>query len=181
MAIESKLMTADELARLPEIGEWYELVRGELRTVALPSMEHAAAVANFGGELWAYVRATGLGRAYGRIGCLLDSDPDTVLAPDVAFIRQERLTAAPQPGYWAGAPDLVVEIISPSDRYSEVDEKVADWLAYGARMVLVVNPRWHTVLVHRPGQPPGLLTEEDTLDGADVVPGWQLPVREIFA
>jgi Uma2 family endonuclease len=117
---------------------------------------------------------------YGELGCKLERDPDTVRAPDVAFIRQERLAATPQPSYWPGAPDLVVEVISPHDRYSEVDDKVATWLAHGAQMVLVVNPRWRTVLVHRPGEPPRLLTESETLDGNDVVPGWKLPVREIF-
>jgi Uma2 family endonuclease len=181
VAIQRKLMTAGELAQLSEISEWYELVRGELRVVSLPDMVHGAIVANLGCELWEHVRASGLGRAYGRIGCLLETNPDTVRAPAIAFIRQERLAAKPQPGYWVGAPDLVVEIISPSDRYREVDEKVAEWLAYGPRMVLAVNPRWHTVLVYRPGGPPRLLTEEDTLDGEDVVPGWRLPVRDIFA
>jgi Uma2 family endonuclease len=74
-----------------------------------------------------------------------------------------------------------VEVISPHDRYSEVDEKVATWLAHGTRIVLVVNPRWRTVLVHRLDQPPRLLTEEDTVDGEDVVPGWRLSVRDIFS
>ncbi len=180
MATQSKLMTADELWRLPDDSLRHELVRGELRTMAPPGEEHGWLMANLVVPLSMHVRARQLGRVYTEIGCKLESDPDTVRAPDVAFIRQERLAAAPQPGYWPGAPDLVVEGISPNDRYSEVDEKVATWLMHGAQMVLVVNPRWRTALVHRPGQPPTLLTEQDVLDGGDVVPGWQLPVREIF-
>jgi Uma2 family endonuclease len=180
MAIQGKLMTADELWALPDDGQRHELVRGELRTMAPPGEQHEWLMLNLGGPLRQYVRAHGLGRVYGGLGCRLEVDPDTVRAPDVAFIRQERLTPEPQPAYWSGAPDLVVEIISPNDRYSEVDDKVAEWLAHGARLVLAVNPRWRTVLVYRPGQPPLHLTEHDTLDGEDVVPGWRLPVREIF-
>jgi len=136
---------------------------------------------NLGAPLAQHVRARALGRVYGELGCKLEADPDTVRAPDVAFIRQERLAGPPQPRYWSGAPDLVVKVVSPNDRYSEVDDKVATWLAHGTSMVLVVNPRWRTVLVHQPGQPPRLLTEADVLDGQDVVPDWQLPVREIFS
>src|SRR3954452_8724387 len=92
----------------------------------------------------------------------------TPCATDAAFIRQERLTGPPQPGYWLGAPDLVVEVISPNDRYTDVDDKVATWLDHGAQLVLVINPRWRTILVHRPGRAPRLLTDADTLDGEDV-------------
>jgi Uma2 family endonuclease len=174
-------MTADELLLLPDDRQRHELVRGELRTMAPPGEEHGWLTANLIAPLAQHVRARGLGRVYGELGCKLESDPDTVLAPDVAFIRQERLSTAPQPSYWSGAPDLVVEVISPNDLYSEVDDKVDTWLAHGTRMVLVVNPRRRTLLVHRPGKPPRLLTEQDTLDGEDVVPEWRLTVREIFA
>jgi Uma2 family endonuclease len=181
MAIHDTLMTATELWQLPDDGQRRELVRGELRTMTPLGEEHAWLTVNLGGPLAQHVRARALGRVYGELGCKLETDPDTVRAPDVAFIRQERLAGPPQPTYWPGAPDLVVEVVSPNDRYSEVDDKVATWLAHGTSMVLVVNPRWRTVLVHRPGQPPRLLTEDDVLDGQDVVRDWQLPVRELFS
>ena len=181
MAIRDELMTAEELWYLPEDGQRHELVRGELRTMSPPGEEHGWLMMNLGVPLAQHVRAHGLGRVYGELGCKLETDPDTVLAPDVAFIRQERLTEPPQPRYWLGAPDLAVEVVSPNDRYSEVDDKVAAWLAHGTRMVLVVNPRWQMVLVHRPGQPPRPLTEQDILDGEDIVPGWRLHVRDIFS
>jgi Uma2 family endonuclease len=181
MAIQGKLMTADELWALPDDGQRHELVRGELRTMAPPGEEHEWLAANILIPLGQYVRVNGLGRVYGAPGCQLEWDPDTVRAPDVTFFRQERLTAEPRPGYLQGAPDLVVEVISPNDRYTEVDDKIAEWLTHGARMVLAVNPRWRTVTIYRPGQPPRLLTEDDTLDGEDVVPGWRLPVRAIFS
>lgn len=180
MAIRDKLLTADELWHLPDDGHRHELVRGELRTMAPPGEEYGWLMMNLGVPLSQHVRARRLGRVYGDLGCKLESAPDTVRAPDVAFIAQDRLAGPPAPGYWPGAPDLVVEVISPNDRYSEVDDKVGAWLAHGARMVLVVNPRWRTVLVHRLGVPPRLLSEQDAIDGEDVVPGWQLPVREIF-
>ncbi len=180
MAIQDQLMTADELWRLPDDGLRHELVRGELHTMSPPGEEHGWLMMTVGALLSQHVRERGLGRVHGDLGCKLEVDPDTVRAPDVAFIRQERLAGPPQPGYWLGAPDLVVEVISPNDRYSEVDEKVAMWLEHGARMVLAVNPRWHTVLVHGPVQPVRLLTDEDVLDGEDVVPGWRLPVRDVF-
>ncbi|HEY7060049.1 MAG TPA: Uma2 family endonuclease [Chloroflexota bacterium] len=181
MAIHDALMTAEELLALPDDGQRHELVRAVLITMSPPGEEHVWLAANLIIFLGHHVRSAGLGRVYTDLGCKLESDPDTVRAPDVAFIKQERLTGPPQPGYRLDAPDLIVEVVSPNDRYSEVDEKVATWLAHGTSMVLVVNPRWRTMLIHRPGLPPRLLTENDVLDGEDVVPGWRLPVREIFS
>jgi len=117
----------------------------------------------------------------GDVGFRLATDPDTVRAPDVAFVRRERVLAAGRvTGYWSGAPDLVVEVISPNDLYTEVEEKVAECLEHGARLVFVLNPRRRTVAVHRPDRPLRTLTVDDTLDGEDVVPGWTLPVRALF-
>ena len=128
-----------------------------------------------------HVRAHRLGKVYAaETGYLLARNPDTVRAADVSFIRRERLTPR-QPGYRALAPDLVAEVISPSDRPRDVAAKVQDWLAAGTRMVLLVDPPERTVTVFRPQVPPVVLTEADTLDGGDVVPGWQLPLRVLFA
>ena len=114
-------------------------------------------------------------------GFRLASDPDTVLAPDAAFVRRERVEAVGDTvGYWPGAPDLAVEIVSRHDRYTEIAEEVGAWLAAGTRMVIVVNPRQHRATVYRSLQEIAILTEDDTLDGGDVVPGWRMPVRELF-
>ena len=162
MATTTKLMTAEELLEMPDDGFRYELVRGEL--VKMPPAGHMSSFREMliGSHLTVYVRENRLGRAYGASGGFrLESDPDTVLAPDAAFVRQERVEAVGDgDGFFPGAPDLAVEVISPSDRYTEVDEKVAEWLAAGTRMVVVVNPRNRTVRVHRPTTDSVLLTEE---------------------
>jgi Uma2 family endonuclease len=97
-------------------------------------------------------------------------------------VRRERaLAVGDVEGYWTGAPDLAVEVLAPNDLATEVEEKVADWLAHGTRLVLVVNQDRRAVAIHHPGQPVRHLTERDDLDGEDVVPGWRLAVREVFA
>ena len=183
MSVQSKVMTADELMRLPRDGQRHELVRGELRSMPPAGFEHGDVTNIIGSSLGPYARERGLGRAVtGDVGFRLTTNPDTVRAPDVAFVRHERILAAGRvTGYWQGAPDLVVEVISPNDLYWEVEEKVAEGLAHGARLVLVVNPRRRTVAVHRPNGPVRILGEDDVLDGEDVVPGWALPVSELFA
>jgi Uma2 family endonuclease len=104
-------------------------------------------------------------------------NPDTVLAPDVPFVRQER--DLDERGFYPGPPDLAVEVISPSDTYTEVDEKVAKYLACGTPMVIVVDPRKRSASVYTPGNFIRV-SVDDTLDGGDVVPGWKLPLRELF-
>lgn len=182
MATLPTLMTADELLRRPDDGQRHELIAGELRTMAPTGDEHGGLTAQFTIALGHYVRQHNLGRVVaGEPGFLLTTDPDTVRAPDVAFIRRERVEATGiARGYRQGAPDLAVEIISPNDLYTEVEEKVATWLEHGARMVIVLNPRRRTLAVHRSARETRQLTVADTLDGEDVVPGWRVPVRELF-
>lgn len=145
--------------------------------------EHGKSSSKFDRSLGNHVDAHRLGDVVtNETGFLLTTDPDTVRAPDVAFVVRERVEAAGRvTGYWPGAPDLVVEVISPNDLYTEVEDKVDEWLEHGTRMVLVVNPRRRTIAVRRPGQPVRILGEDDVLDGEDVVPGWALAVRELFA
>ena len=179
---ERRLMTAEELFNMPDDGFSYELVRGELRKMAPAGSEHGDISSDMHLSLGAYVRANNLGRTrIAEPGFILERDPDSVRAPDIAFVRQERLDALGRTArFWPEAPDLAIEVISPTDRYTEVNEKVADYLAAGTRMVVVVNPRNRTVNVHTPDGAI-TLTISDTLDGGDVVPGWQMPVADIFA
>ncbi len=179
---DTKLMTAEELLKMPKDGYRYELVRGVLRKMAPVGHIGGYYELLMGTELFTFVSANKFGRAYSsNTGFLLERDPDYVLAPDAAFVRQERVDAVGEErGYFPGAPDFVAEVISPNDRYSDVAEKVQEWLNAGTRMVVVVNPRDRTVSVHTPDTVI-TLTESDTLDGGDVVPGWRLPVADIFA
>ena len=176
-----RITTAEELFSMPDDGYRYELVRGELRKMAPTSDAHGDISSDIHVSLGAYVKANNLGRTrIAESGFILEYDPDSVRAPDIAFVRRERIEAiGRQNRYWPEAPDLAIEVISPTDRYTEVNEKVADYLAAGTRMVVVVNPRNRTVNVHTPDNTT-TLAMGDTLNGGDVVPGWQMPLTDIF-
>jgi Uma2 family endonuclease len=177
-----RVHTADDLLRLPDDGWRYELVRGELRKMAPAGSEHGELAMEVGSQLAHYVKLHRLGRVFAaETGFRLSSNPDTVRAPDAAFVSRPRAQAIGRvTGYWPGAPDLVVEVVSPTDTYAEVDEKVLDWLAGGARMVVVVNPRTSRVAVYRSPTHVTLLGDSDVLDGQDVVPGWRLDLADLF-
>jgi Uma2 family endonuclease len=179
----SRRMTAEELLMLPDDGMLHELIAGELRTMAPSGHRHGRVTVKFTLALGNYVEQHGLGEVWGaETGCILARNPDTVRAADVTFVHRERLGAGvDDEGFWPGAPDLVAEVRSPGDRRGAVADKVATWLRAGTRMVVVVDPQRRTVAVHRSDQPVTVLGEADTLDGGDVVPGWTLPVRALFA
>ena len=183
MVAQTQLMTADQLLAIPDDGYRYELVRGELRKMSPAGYQHGKLSYKVSHSLGNYVEAHNLGDiCVSEPGFLIESDPDHVRAPDVAFVRRERAEAAGfVSGYFPGPPDLAVEVISPSDRYTEVAEKVADWLAAGVQLVILVDPRRRSVTLHTPGQAPVTLSDQDTLDGGPVVPGWQMPLHDIFA
>ena len=181
MTTQTKLITADELIQMPDDGCRYELVRGELIQMAPPGLVHGRFTLRVARHLADYVEVEGLGAVYAETGFRLAFEPDTVRAPDASFISRERLDEIGETdGYWPGAPDLVVEVISPNDRYTEVEAKVAEWLAAGARMVIVVNPRRRSVRVHRSPTDVDDLVEGDSIEGGDVVPGWSMPVSGLF-
>jgi len=173
------ITTAEELLRAGDIGRC-ELVRGELRRMIPPSYEHGSVAYEIGFRLGEYVRPRHLGRVVAaETGFLISRGPDTVRAPDVGFVRAERATGPPR-GYYPGAPDLAVEVLSPEDRSGEVREKVAEWLGAGARAVWVVDPEERALVVHEPGRTPVVLREGDILRGGDAVPGFEFPVRDVF-
>jgi Uma2 family endonuclease len=182
MATTAQLMTAEDLLRMPDDGFRYELVRGELRKMAAAGHRHGRIAINMTTPLDQFVRGQNLGIVYAaETGFRLASDPDTVRAPDVAFVRRERAEAVGDTeGYWPGAPDLAVEVVSPSDTYTEVEEKILAWIDAGTRMVIVVNPRKRSVTVYRSRSDIIVLSENDVLDAGDVVPGWTMLVRHVF-
>lgn len=168
---------------MPHNGFRYELVKGVLKEMTPTGFHHGQLVVNLTISLGAHVKANSLGVVVGaETGFKIESNPDTVLAPDVAFVRQERvLQTGRTEKFWPGAPDLAVEVLSPSDTVYEVEEKVAAWLAAGTSMVWVLNPKQRTLHVHRPNASLRVLSESDVLDGQDVVPGFRIKISEIFA
>ncbi len=183
MSSVSQLMTADDLRQLPRDGRRHELVKGELRTMPPAGFDHWARVVRLTLPLAQHVAAQRLGVVVGaETGFALARDPDTVRAPDIGFVRQDRIPATGNPrGFWEGAPDLAVEVLSPGDTFSEVEEKVEAWLAAGTALVWVVDPRRQTVTAYRSRTQVALLAEDDFLDGQDVVPGFRCRVGDIFA
>lgn len=175
-------MTADELLRMPYDGFRYELVRGELRRMAPAGHEHGRVAVRFTWRLAQYVENNKLGAVYAaETGFLISTNPDTVRAPDVAFISQKRLDdVGRRAGYWPGAPDLAVEVISTGDTYSEVEEKAIEWLEAGALMVLALNPRKRTITVYRALNDITILSENAIFDLDDIVPGFKVAVKDIF-
>lgn len=170
------LMTADELLRLPDDGWRYELVRGELKRMSPSGSRHGRVAANLIGSLIQYVKSNRLGVVYAsEVGFRIAKTPDTVRAPDAAFVRAER--AKDSIGFFEGAPDVAFEVISPSDSYTEVGAKTLQWLRAGVRAVVVVDPETKIVRIHRPG---GVTEATDAIEIEDVLPGWRMPLAEVF-
>ena len=175
-------VTADQLLRMPDDGNCYELVAGELRKMTPAGWEPGVVGGRLRSLLGRHVLEHELGEMFlAETGFLLARDPDTVRAPDIAFIHKDRLPAPlPEESFWPGPPDLAVEVVSPRDTTGEVDDKVKAWLDAGAKMVWVVSPKWHNVTVYRSPTDIKVLTENDELTGEDAVPGFRCQVREIF-
>jgi len=176
-------MTADELLKMPHGNSRHELIKGELRTMSPAGYDHGIITMQLAGRLAEFVRAPKLGVVLAaETGFLLSTDPDTVRAPDVAFVCRERAEATGKTaGFWRGAPDLAVEFISPSDTYAEVEEKALEWLEAGTLAVVIINPRNETVIVRRSLRDITILTNQDILEFNDIVPGWSILVSELFA
>lgn len=166
--------------QLLEMGEGRrELIRGEVIEMAPAGWEHGGMAGEIYGRVWAFVKEHDLGRvSAAETGFLLEHDPDTVRAPDVAFVVHSRDVDTDK--YLPGAPDLAVEVVSPTDSFSHVAAKVRDWLTGGARLVWVVDPRARVVQVHRDDATVSELSGDDFIEGEDVLPGFRLAVRECF-
>ncbi len=175
-------MTADELFKLPKDEARGELIQGVFYPAMPTGGRHGEIEALLAWRLLNVVQPSGRGRVMtGEPGIVLERGPDTVRAPDVAYFSPERLPPETDITRFLDAvPDLVVEIVSPSNRPSEIREKAEMWTSFGARLVWVVWPETMTVDVYRPEESVATLGAEDTLTGEDVLPEFSCPVREVF-
>ena len=183
MAITAtKLLTADDLLRLDSEGVRGELIRGVFHEIMSSGLEHSEIAARLTILLGIFIMPRRLGRlATSDLGVWLERDPDTVREPDIAYFSAARLPLDVRvTGYAEVPPDLVVEIVSPSDTRREVRDKAQMWLSYGVDLVWVVQPDTRTVEVYEPGRAVVTHTENDTLDGAEVLPGFTCPISDIF-
>ncbi|MCS7301164.1 MAG: Uma2 family endonuclease [Fimbriimonadales bacterium] len=166
------------------LGKRAELWRGEVREYMPAGAKHGAVSARVTMALGAHVMTTREGAVFAAETGFILQTPEgaSVLAPDSAFIRKERLTTEDLPeGFCPIVPDLVVEVVSPNDRYTEVREKVNEWLTSGVQMVWVVDPQRRVVEIWRPpNQLVQTLTENDTLRGDPVLPSFEVPVQRLF-
>jgi Uma2 family endonuclease len=181
MSPSAALMTADELLRANIPNKRTELVRGVLRVREPAGFLHGRVAMNLGAELRAHVKQTDAGAVLAaETGFKLFTDPDTVRAPDVAFVAKGREPPPDARGFADVAPDLVVEVLSADDRSGEVLAKVADWLSAGTRLVWVVDPARRVTRVYRQDGSETIVAADGTLDGEDVLPGFACPFASIL-
>jgi Uma2 family endonuclease len=182
-SISNKLMTADELWRMPNDHMRHELVRGELTTMAPAGADHGRIGARILRLVDSHVDQHKLGHTFNAdTGFYLSRSPDTVRAPDISFVSMRRVPAAGLPQkFFEGAPDLAVEVLSPSDTVEETEDKIAEYFEAGCLMVWIVTPKRKTVTVHRPDQQPRVFKGDDTITGEDVLAGFECRVSDFFA
>ena len=172
-------MTAEELMLLPDNGNRQELVRGELIEMPPPGKPHGVTSLRFGTAISNYADANDYGTVGDNHGYKLESNPDTVRAPDLAWFGPGH-PAETAEGYPERAPDLVVEIKSPSDTPRMVAERAQMWLHFGSQEVWYGDPERTSVTRYRLGEEPEVLGEDDVLDGGDLLPGFSVPVWQLF-
>ena len=175
-------MTAEELERLDIPGSVTELVRGQLIVREPPGTRHGRIAANLCIILGSFVRREKLGAVSAQdTGFKIESDPDTVRAPDVAYLSSARMSSVGPRGYAAVAPDLAAEVMSPNDRAGEILTKVGAWLSAGSRLVWVVDPDREEVRVYRPNGSVTIIPGDGSLDGEDVVQGFSCSVQDVLS
>ena len=178
---DAALMTAEELLRTHIPDKRVELVRGVMVVREPAGYHHGEITARLTRVLVDYAEAHDLGRVLaGDAGFTIATNPDTVRGPDVAFVRRERVPHPSPVGYAAFAPDLVIEVLSPSDRPGELLGKVADWLTAGTRLVWVIDPERRLARVYRQDGSETIVPGDGALDGEDVLPGFDCRLASIL-
>lgn len=177
---EEVLMSGEELFRRPDL-EPCELVNGRIVPLPPTGPDHGVVESNFAGELRSWARSTGLGRVLtGEVGLYVRRNPDTVRGADVMYISNERYARRGSSGYLDVPPELVVEVLSPDDRWSEVTEKIEDYFSAGVDRVIVVDGKLRRIFVYRSLSEARQLQEGEELADEELLPGFRLPVSDLF-
>ena len=181
-ATSTALMTAEELMELPDDGFRYELINGELEKMPPPGHPHGRITLRLSIPLGQFIWDHGLGEGFAAdTGFKLTSNPDTVLAPDFAFVTNERFAEGRDTeGYWPGPPDLAVEVLSPGDRPGKVNKKISRWFSFGTKQVWIVDPKHSTVAVYRGPSDITTFSGSDYLEAQDLLPGFQISLDRLF-
>jgi Uma2 family endonuclease len=175
-----RLVTAGELERRPRDDSRYELVAGRLVRMSPSGCQHSGVVVHLLYLLEEHVRRTPVGRVLTDLGFKLASRPDTVRAPDVAFVREDRWPSSPPKGFFDGPPDLAVEVRSADEGPWDLLDKADEYLSRGVLVVVLVDPDERRVTCCRRLTPPVALESDDRLDLDDVVAGFSCRVDDIF-
>lgn len=179
--VATKLMTAEEFWVSPENGKHCELVAGAVVERRPAGGIHAAVACRVIEQLGAWARAGDRGEVGPESGFILARDPDVVLAPDVFFISKSRIPQAGIPeAFWPLAPDLAVEVISPSETAVEINEKAMEYLNAGTALVWLIYPISREVVVQTPDGHSRRFRENDVLQDENVLPGFRCAVAELF-
>lgn len=180
--MDERPLTIEEYIRLPEEDMYVdELVRGRVVREPRPGYGHGRIALNIGAPLKFFVEGRQLGVVFMESGVVVERDPDTVRGPDVSFVRAERIPAeGVKTTFFEGAPDLAVEVLSPSNTKREMAEKMGEYFRSGARAVWTVDPRKRVVMVHESGTEPQIVHEDGELDGGDILPGFRLALADVF-
>ena len=180
MATSTTLLSLAEFQDLPDNGMRHELSEGELIEMPPPKYLHSHVAHRFFEVLLGAARTQTRGRPFVEAGCRLSSDPPTVRQPDVSFVNLERLSATPEDDWIEGAPELAIEVVSPSDTAEDLNRKIGQHLAAGASAVWVAYPKTSQIHVHCKDEPVRILGPQDRLDERTLFPGWSAPVSEFF-
>lgn len=186
MAIVSpidRVLTAEEFARRADSGRPEELVRGKVVALSPPNRRHGQICGRVVGPLSAFVETHDLGHVLcDDAGIVTQRGPDTVRGADVAFYSFNRLARGPlAPGYGPEVPELVVEVKSPGDRWSEILARAAEYLAAGVSAVVVLDDASRCAQVFTPDAPVRTLVEDDTLELPEILPGFHAPLRRLYS
>jgi Uma2 family endonuclease len=177
----AEIMTAEQLERVHLPGKSTELVRGRIVVREPPGTYHGKIAGRLLTRVGPFVEAHGLGEVFGQdTGFKIASNPDTVRAPDLAFVARERLLQIAQRGYAPLAPDLVAEILSPDDRPGEVIAKIGEWLTAGVKLVWVLDPDRGIAQVFRPDGGLSMVSADGALEGESVLPGFRCALKILY-